>query len=115
MARHEGSVTCLIVSHGRIFSGAVDGMVKVRTCASIARDAWVLCMNKALGLETPFTAAIRFCQVLQFCFIASCHQGHDPGRWAGGGLEACSGLLSWPQIFSCTMRAQAYYAHRYVN
>jgi len=29
MARHEGSVTCVLVSQGRIFSGAVDGMVKV--------------------------------------------------------------------------------------
>ena len=30
LARHEGSVTCLTVSRGRIFSGAVDSNIKVR-------------------------------------------------------------------------------------
>ena len=29
MARHEGSVTCLLVCGGRIYSGAVDSTIKV--------------------------------------------------------------------------------------
>ena len=29
LVRHEGSVTCLLASGGRIFSGAVDNMIKV--------------------------------------------------------------------------------------
>ena len=30
LVRHEGSVTCLCVSVGRTFSGAVDGTIKVK-------------------------------------------------------------------------------------
>lgn len=29
LARHEGSVTCLIASRGKIYSGAVDSTLKV--------------------------------------------------------------------------------------
>ena len=29
LARHEGSVTCVLASSGRVFSGAVDSMIKV--------------------------------------------------------------------------------------
>ena len=31
LARHEGSVTCVLASSGRVFSGAVDSMIKVHT------------------------------------------------------------------------------------
>lgn len=30
LARHEGSVTCVLASNGRVFSGAVDSTLKVR-------------------------------------------------------------------------------------
>ena len=30
LVRHKGSVACLAVSRGRIFSGAIDSTVKVR-------------------------------------------------------------------------------------
>ena len=29
LVRHEGSVTCILASGGRIFSGAIDNMIKV--------------------------------------------------------------------------------------
>ena len=29
LARHEGSVTCVLASSGRVFSGAVDSTLKV--------------------------------------------------------------------------------------
>ena len=29
LARHEGSVTCVLASKGRVFSGAVDSTLKV--------------------------------------------------------------------------------------
>ena len=31
MSRHEGSVTCLTTRRGRIYSGAVDSTLKVKT------------------------------------------------------------------------------------
>jgi hypothetical protein len=34
LLRHQGSVTALAVSRGRLFSGAVDSTVKVSACST---------------------------------------------------------------------------------
>ena len=36
LVRHESSVTCLVLSRGRLFSGSVDSTIKV--CCSLFRQ-----------------------------------------------------------------------------
>lgn len=46
LARHEGSVTCLIASRGKIYSGAVDSTLKV--CYIIYR---ALCRKSTIIIQ----------------------------------------------------------------
>ena len=43
MVRHEGSVTCLLASGGRIFSGGVDSLIKVSSPSNVVYDVSQSC------------------------------------------------------------------------
>ena len=48
MSRHEGSVTCLTTCRGRIYSGAVDSTLKVKTGFNSYYNLFVLITGLAL-------------------------------------------------------------------
>ena len=63
LIRHQGSVTSLAVSRGRLFSGAVDSTVKVgRFELSSVRFAWKQMRYPAFFTHTlsPFVPALNF-------------------------------------------------------
>ena len=52
LLRHQGSVTALAVSRGRLFSGAVDSTVKVSFLAWVIQRGWLHLRSKGLGVRS---------------------------------------------------------------
>lgn len=53
LLRHQGSVTALAVSRGRLFSGAVDSTVKVSAVAQAIQRGCLHKWIRGLGGEEP--------------------------------------------------------------
>lgn len=53
LLRHQGSVTALAVSRGRLFSGAVDSTVKVSALAQDIQRGWLHRWNRGWGVRSP--------------------------------------------------------------
>lgn len=52
LLRHQGSVTALAVSRGRLFSGAVDSTVKVSALAGAIERGWLHRWSRGWGVRS---------------------------------------------------------------
>lgn len=57
LARHEGSVACLAVARGRLYSGAVDSTVKVSSESCIEASKHTLAAQNMFGMNVSW----KFC------------------------------------------------------
>ena len=64
LVRHEGSVACLAVSRGHLFSGAVDSTVKVCVPFPFSLLLSVFMVQEIAPRDKLYLVTLRFCNGL---------------------------------------------------